>query len=300
MALRGFERPRKTHERLQRAMPNRTTTLRVLLRVSDAPTIRALPEERLPRGTCNLLVLRMNGATANMRQSLRVDLPHMLRLAAPNALVVAASDSPCPEWAGMSAMSATSGDIPREHRYSGPFWPRFKEQCWLDRWSDLIASHTLSGARPCSVGRSLPAAGSGAGADGTPSGALPDGVWCEARLIGRSLCQRRAPLLLNATRHVVGFPDATTMLRKSLRYFSAISCEGGDESSSPNTWLSSGPSSLAPSPVGSRPVCLLFKSDTQELWVGGLASADGVTFEVHPLIIERLLLASSPTSHSLY
>ena len=334
-ARRVVER-RWAHERLQRAMPNRTATFRtrVLLRVSDVPSTRALPEERLPRGMCNLLVLRMDGATANTRQSLRIDLPHMLRLAAPNALVVATSDTPCPAWDGMSAMSATSGDIPREHRYSGPFWPRFKEQCWLDRWTDLVASKTLSAGRACLTGKQ-PAGG----ANGEPSSAPSDGVWCEARLIGRSLCQRRTPLLLNATRHVVNFPQASTMLRKSLRYFSAISCEGGDEGSnepsSADTILTpassttplgraylarhgvlerlraevasvvtsrpadpiraigealsngmpSGASSLSPPPADRRPVCLLFKSDTQELWVGGLASRDGVTFDGEPRLV---------------
>lgn len=88
----------------------------VLATTSDVPTVRGLDDARLPRGRCSLLLLHMFAATANVRQSLRVDLPHILRLGAPDALVVALSPKPCKAFPpGIKARDLNASD-----KYSGP------------------------------------------------------------------------------------------------------------------------------------------------------------------------------------
>ena len=62
-----------------------------------------------------------------------------------------------------------------------------------------------------------------------------------------------------------GEPAIAKLLRTSLRYFSVLDVD---------TPLHAPPS-----------VALLFKNEVQETWVGGLASADGLTFEGEPRLV---------------
>ena len=138
-----------------------------LLLGSEAPTVRLIPEERLPRGRCGVLLLRMGGATANVRESLGVDLPFMMRLAAPGALVVGSSPTACSTEAALATPDSM---------YVGASGKRFREHCWGERWADLVrtrALHTLpSPAAPGSTPR---------------RSECMRGRWCAAAL-GRSGC----------------------------------------------------------------------------------------------------------------
>lgn len=355
--------------------------LRTTIRIAEAPTVRALNDERLARGACSLLVLRMTGENANVRQALRIDLPHLLLLGSPGALVIAQSENACKVFPpGVKARDLNASD-----KYSGPFGPRFREQCWANRWEDLVVSSTLTAAGTTggaggSIGHGsddgdIAARAAAAATAETASGASatcklsPVGVGqgrrlaCSARLSGRSLCQRRPPLLLNATREAVKLPESAPLLWRAARYFSAIDCDEveGEHGSSMGRGAAGGrtagratiastalrsfeektivaardtrtlppaaalahalaatpsemqrgsfeatdPSLLSPaaalaaeseagfelhpapstSSLPPPPVCLIFKSDTQEVWVGGLLSFDGLIFPGEPALV---------------
>ena len=230
---------------------NRTSLPHIRALRQDAPTTRGLDTAQ-----CSVLVIRMDGTTANARQALRVDLSHALRLAVAGAPVVAFADSPC---SGKNAR-------PPE-RYQGPF-ARFWEQCWVPQWADLVGSRSLlplgssPGASHGGVNTSWCSEdGGGAAADATDAG-----IGCIAWLSAGSLCRRRPPLLRaeSATRTLVRFTDPTAalLLSKALRYFSVVRIGSADDLSD-----------------GTQRIALLFKNEVQETWVGGLASADGVTFD---------------------
>jgi hypothetical protein len=94
-----------------------------VLWASEAPSVRTL--SALPRGRCGVLALRVDGSSANLRHSLRVDLPHMLRLAAPDAVVLGVSAAACTRTP--SNVSVRTLDLSR--KYAGPFGSYFAEQC---------------------------------------------------------------------------------------------------------------------------------------------------------------------------
>jgi hypothetical protein len=113
----------RRHAAVQRAFlegSNATSPVVVSAITSDAPTVRAIGDEHLPRGRCTLLLLHMSAPTANLRQSLRVDLPHILRLGALDALVVGLSATPCKVFPpGVKARDLNASD-----KYSGPLCVR--------------------------------------------------------------------------------------------------------------------------------------------------------------------------------
>lgn len=288
--------------------PGHQTAVRVFLS-SEAPTVRLLGGN-LPRARCGLLVLRADGHTANLRQSIRIDLPHVLfRLAAPNGIVVASSATPCPPKPPFATATATSrgakGRSARvadnTSRYVAVFGGRPVEQCWADRWRDLTDARTLRPLAP----RTSTATTADARADAAHvmgnSSECEHGLWCAARLVGRSACERRPPLLAaNATRHLVSVGHETTrqQLHRSLRYFSAIDCEahadgrpiipGVTGMHAPGSNIGSNIGSSIGSSVGnraSRAVCLIFKDDVQETWIGGLAARDGLAFSGAPILV---------------
>ena len=165
--------------------------------------------------------------------------------------------------------------------YAGPFGTRFIEQCWADRWRDMTSAATLQ-----------PLASTDASATSSMRLLCNRGLACAARLAGKPICMRRPPLLLNATRDVVSFTHAAPLLKRSLRYFTAIDCDapqdGNSSTSRPITTVSSSSSTSAafkPSTDSSDHVCLIFKNDVQEAWVGGLSSHDGLTFVGEPKLV---------------
>jgi hypothetical protein len=183
----------------------------------------------------------------------------------------------------------------RVHR-SGP---RFREQCWADRWADLASARTI-GERGSRAGARAPLSAS------TCTSHPAVGLLCVGRLVGRSLCTRRPPLLFNATRELVRFPDSAALMYKSARYFSAIDCDHGLPSTTPGGGSGGsgngggsgggggggsggggggGGGGSGGGGGGGGGVCLLFKSDTQEIWVGGLASSDGLSFGGEPSLV---------------
>jgi hypothetical protein len=248
----------------------RVPTLRVIRQ--DAPTTRGLTLG------CDLLVLRMDGATADARNALRVDLAHTLRLGLGNRPIVAFAETPC-----------TGPHARPIEKYTGAF-AQFPEQCWQPQWAEFVASTSLLPLVSSWVNASWCSADGGvqeAAGDSSRSnrsnmvsvGSVGDftGIGCIA-LSGanRALCRRRPPLLSSehVTREPVLFTDssATKLLRTSLRYFSAIPLGFEDTASS---YLRD----------GAQRVALLFKNDVQERWVGGLASADGLTFHGAPRLV---------------
>ena len=251
----------------------------------EAPTVRLFSERKLSRERCSLLILRMGGATPNVRQSLRVDLPHILRLAAPNALVIATAPAPCTpppskDSGRKGSLNESKGSrrkssLNASNSYALPFGGTLGEQCWAERWADFVSARLLSTQ-------------SAANAPHRSDDDCSRGVWCVARLVGQSVCQRRLPLLLNATRHTVSFPAIRQLLHRSLRYLSAIDCEGTMplESSVATTNGSMATIPLSPlDPASPRATCLIFKDDVQEAWVGGLASRDGIHFDGLPRLV---------------
>jgi len=138
----------------------------------------------------------------------------------------------------------------------------------VPQWADLVGSRSLlplgssPGASHGGVNTSWCSEdGGGAAADATDAG-----IGCIAWLSAGSLCRRRPPLLRaeSATRTLVRFTDPTAalLLSKALRYFSVVRIGSADDLSD-----------------GTQRIALLFKNEVQETWVGGLASADGVTFD---------------------
>ena len=109
----------RRHAAVQRAFldgSNSSSHVTVSATTSDAPTVRAVDDGKLPRGRCSLLLLQMYAASANVRQSMRIDLPHILRLGAPDAPVVALSPKPCQVFPpGIKARDLNASD-----KYSGP------------------------------------------------------------------------------------------------------------------------------------------------------------------------------------
>ena len=360
---------------------NATPTMSIHIYRSVVPSVLET-RTALPSGACDMLLLRMDGDTANVRQSLRIDLPHALRLAAPGALIIAHSSTVPAElmtrclpsimansnydvttvthghgrqpsdrsghgrqlsggsktsgssgssgsgggsrgggWQrnkarGRKPPSATAIATANMSKYTGPF-SRHLEQCWLERWSDLITARTVRAVAPCAtLAPSFPrmtatawhASGTATTAFGRqergalaallgtpPAVAQPAITWCAGLMSSRSLCARRVPLLraLNASREVVRFTDeriAAPLLRTALRYFSVIDCtEGGGELTdalgSRGASTASSSSSAAATAMHARAVCLIFKNEVQETWVGGLRSTDGLAFHGEPSLV---------------
>ena len=109
---------------------------------------------------------------------------------------------------------------------------------WCQRWQEFVEAGVLSDAR-CQT--------SAAGRR-----------WCTGRLNAQSICTRRPPLLQENEGSIVRFGEVGR-LPGPWRYFTVRPC--------------------SPSSIGARgDVCLFFKDGVSEAFVGGLASADGLSF----------------------
>ena len=121
---------------------------------------------------------------------------------------------------------------------------------WCQRWQELVEAGIVSEAH-CH--------NSAAGRQ-----------WCTGRLDAQSTCTRRPPLLQGVTGSVVRFGDLGR-LPGPWRYFTLRPC--------------------SPTTIGVRgSVCLFFKDGVREAFVGGLTSADGLSF---PLVAASQPLPSA-------
>ncbi len=241
---------------------------------TSAPTVRPLvARSELAEGGFDLLVLRMDGDSPAARQSLRIDLTHALRLVSARGLVVARSERRCRD-------DPADRKDPRTEIYAGRFGSKNAVQCWAGRWDELVGFGTVS---------ALPLGGAAERA----SGELRAG-----RVLARSACATsaaRPPVLLAATRRPViladpppppgtpppkklpagrkgplGWGDTEQLRKAHLRYLSVLSCEGGGGGGDGGD---------------GDDVCMLFKDETQETWVGSIASADGLAFVGPPRLV---------------
>ena len=244
----------------------------------QVPTILPLAE-RLRN--CSILILNMDFCVdckrgqilggqdpPAFRQSLVYDLPHALRMLPQHSVVFARSSHAC-------------HDPGRQYQINRKMGKKI-EQCWVERWEELVKAGVLSSILPggqlcgglasCRQnGRAQIHEGCAAHpANGTRSHL---GAWCVARVKRASICHGplSLPPLLAATaeRSVVRFQDNRGAMVTGMpsgvpqaRYFSVLDCK----------------MQRKPLQTASDRICVLFKDHTRESLVAMATSADGLRF----------------------
>ncbi|KAL3912572.1 MAG: hypothetical protein SGPRY_008294 [Prymnesium sp.] len=202
-------------------------------------------------GGCNLGFMSLHGATADERQSLLFDLSLVLQLIAGNILV----------------LSGSTRCLQHRERYLASFYSTFNEQCWIDQWSAHEREGLFLGASCVED-------------EGVRIG-LDTVRWCVARVSNNSVCEQGDEawrgtcvpselVVFQGMRKAwvhpkYGVPSLRHQQNRHFRYYSIVEC---------NPTSGSGLASEEEKAYGngrnrSRGVCLLFKDDVFETWIGG-------------------------------
>ena len=300
-----------------RLLPARATNAnpRKQARWSNETVARTIRRNGLRRGGCDLVIANADDDWPEGRQTVLFDLQRLLPLAS-------------------SAIMLHGRKSCRRELYLGSnfkFWP---EECWVDRWKDLVAERmvTRSRCRDDLGGTVLPGDGLHA-ASGSPlaQGPRPWRRWCIGDVEHSSSCSPAVasshswahPVLATPSRCVpaepltfapssrawhkprYGVPSLRHLQNRHFRYYSVVECRGGITSSGSGN-ASRGNASrdsvarerrskgrfdrrysatVKDASASMGAVCLLWKDDVYESWVGGLSSADGVHFAGDPRLV---------------
>ena len=160
--------------------------------------------------TCDIVILRMDAATAGERMELQMELRNILRLAKPGALVMAYSEG-----------LACSGT--RNCYFT--LWGACRyEHCWVERWHQLLKEQIVQTPRQSTE------AACNAMLLGTAR--KRTARWCVGHMDAQPLCGAQAPLIQPALRRSA--EDVTIVNpAQGARYFSVFACGEQVKSSSP-------------------------------------------------------------------
>ena len=205
---------------------------------------------------CDALVINMEAESHDpvARQSMQADVIRLVALGREQTDV-----------APIVVIHGNSTCVPQ--RYSAMGYVKALERCWHESWAGLVNSSTLM-----------------------DSACIEEGTrrWCVGRLNLSSTCTRRPPLLVVTDNYMEPRPRRARRkrcnvrmaasfavftdghmrwsLRTEARYFSLLPCDAPDGGSASSRILI-GENTTA--------LCLLFKNNQHEAWVGGLVSTDG-------------------------
>ena len=192
---------------------------------------------------CHALIVNMDASTPEARMAVQLDLSRLFG-------ILSDRRQPLVLFHGSTLCQRTT-------RYTAVAWKMFNETCWFDDvWLRLVKRQTLHD-QLCYV-RHI--------------NSTEEQRWCSAWLNTSSSCSSQAPMIKVASadlaaesctvatesctvRERVYFDNKFTkaQIRERARYYSIIPCR-------------SGPSDA---------LCLLFKNEIAETWIGGLQSLDG-------------------------
>jgi hypothetical protein len=186
---------------------------------------------------CHALIVNMDASTPEARMAVQFDLSRLFG-------ILSDRRQPLVLFHGSTLCQRTT-------RYTAVAWNMFNETCWFDDvWLRLVEQQTLQDQH-CHV-RHI--------------NSTEEQRWCSAWLNTSSSCSSQAPMIKVAKRlhrrsrilhskREVYFDNEFTkaQIREHARYYSIIPCRSGP----------------------SVALCLLFKNEVAETWIGGLQSLDG-------------------------